>query len=329
MTWPTSTWPTSLDQLLSSPAFPMWLTLAAAAFFGVIVLITLVRAERSVANGALTVITLLAVGIAVTSTMREFDAANHAGAGDARSGPQPTIALPALACVDDLAGDLVLSNCEKPLFGSADSTAAAVSYAAAMITRLTATGDVATANKAMTPDLLALRRAVERDHYGLMAYVLLTRDHCTPSDCAAFRAVTDRQQLAGNMEARTYEGLVTRYAPQWNAPPQQAQQAGGLLAGLASTIPTGKPTNADFPSAASTPPISIMTPEPTASTPRPAAPTAAATAGAAPAPAVRSPPPAVAASHAQAPAKKTAAPKPKPPATTPEAAETPPAAEQQ
>ncbi|MET0219875.1 MAG: hypothetical protein ABW213_04380, partial [Tardiphaga sp.] len=167
------TWPTSLDQLWSSPASPMWLTLAAAAFFGVIVLITLVRAERSVANGALTVITLLAVGIAVTSTMREFDTANRSGAGDAHYGARPAVALPALACVDDLAGDLVLSNCEKTLYGSADSAAAAVSYAAAMITRLTAAGDIATANKAMTPDLLALRRAVERDRYGLMGYVLL------------------------------------------------------------------------------------------------------------------------------------------------------------
>jgi len=52
-------WATSLDQLWRSPAFPMWLTLAAAGFFAVIVLITLLRAEKSVANGALTVITLL------------------------------------------------------------------------------------------------------------------------------------------------------------------------------------------------------------------------------------------------------------------------------
>jgi hypothetical protein len=307
----------------------MWLTLAAAAFFGIIVLITLVRAERSVANGALTVITLLAVGIAVTSTTREFDAAKRSGAGEMRTGTQATVALPALACLDDLAGDLVLSNCEKVLYGSADSTAAAVSYAAAMITRLTATGDVAAANKSITPDLLALRRAVERDRYGLMGYVLLTRDHCTPSDCAAFRSVSDRQQLVNNMEGRTYEGLVTRYASQWNALPPQVPQPAGLLAGLAPSAPTGKPTNAEFPSAASTPPVSIMTPEPTASTSRSVAPAAAAGAASA-APAVRPPPPVVT-SHAPAPAKKTAAPKPKPPATTqqaaPEAAEAPPASE--
>ena len=54
-------WAATLDQLWHSPAFPMWLTLAAAAFFALIVLVTLLRAEKSVANGALTVITLLAV----------------------------------------------------------------------------------------------------------------------------------------------------------------------------------------------------------------------------------------------------------------------------
>jgi hypothetical protein len=320
-------WPTSLDQLWSSPASPMWLTLAAAGFFALITLITLMRAERSVANGALTVITLLAVGIAVASTSREPDSAARADGGNARAMPSP--ASPSLACLDDLAGDLVLQNCEKAVYGSAESTAAAVSYAAAMITRLTAAGDVATANKSMTPDLLALRRAVERDRYGLMAYVLLARDRCTPSDCVAFRSVADRQQLVNNMEGRTYEGLVTRYASQWNVLPAQAaaQPATGLLAGATPNTPTGKPTNAEFPSASSTPPVSIMTPEPTASATRSLAPAAAT---GAPAPAVR-PPAAVAASHAQAPAKKPAAPKPKPPATTaPAAPETPeqPAGEQ-
>ena len=50
----------------------MWLTLAAAGFFGIIVLITLLRAEKSVANGALTVITLLAIGVASAATLRGF-----------------------------------------------------------------------------------------------------------------------------------------------------------------------------------------------------------------------------------------------------------------
>ena len=294
-------WATSLDQIWRSASFPMWLTLAAAGFFGIILLITLVRAEKSVANGALTVITLLAVGIAVAATIREFGPAGRPGSAEmARSSQPMNAALPALSCIDDLAGDIVLAACEKALFGSADAAAAAVSYAASQISRLTAFGDVATANASMTPELEALRAAVERDRYGLMARVLVVRDHCTPSTCRAFRALTDSRQIVANIEERVYDSLIGRYAPMWNAPP-----APGPVATLAPTMPTGKPTNADFPSAASTPPVSIMTPEPTASTaPRTPASSPAANA---PSPSLR--PPATTASAMAAAKKKEAAPK--------------------
>ena len=65
-------WATPLEQIWHSPEFPMWAALAAAGFFALILLVILVRAERSVANGALAVITLLAVGIAVTATIRGY-----------------------------------------------------------------------------------------------------------------------------------------------------------------------------------------------------------------------------------------------------------------
>jgi hypothetical protein len=270
-------WPSSLDEIWRSPTFPMWLTLAAAGFFALILLITLLRAERSVANGALTVITLLAIGIAVAATIRGFgpDVASTA------RGPQPpqsaTAALPGLSCIDDLAGETVLAACEKTLFGSADAAAAAVSYAATRITQLASFGDVLTANKNMTPELATLRRSVERDRYGLMAYVLSARDRCQPGECAAYRLLTDHNQIAANMDERVYEGLILRYSPSWNAP---ATPPAAATAALPPSFPTGKPTNAEFPSAASTPPVNIMTPEPTtaAAPPAPRPPAAAANA---------------------------------------------------
>jgi hypothetical protein len=249
-------WTTSFDQLWRSPTFPMWLTLAAAGFFGIILLITLLRAEKSVANGALTVITLLAIGIAVAATMRTFGPGDRAGSGETRSLQQTGAVLPALSCIDDLAGETVLAACEKALFGSAESVAAGVSYAGSQITRLTAFGDAAVANKNLTYELLTLRRAIERDRYGLMAPVLMARDQCTPAQCAAFRALTDSHQIVVNMAERTYDALISRYAPSWNAP------AAAPVAALLSSVPTGKPTNADFPTAASTPAVNIMTPEP-------------------------------------------------------------------
>src|SRR5579872_2362564 len=100
----------SLDQIWRSPTFPMWVTLAAAAFFAVVALITLLRAEKSVANGALTVITLLAVGIAVAATARGSGSAGHPS-GETRSSQGLNAALPALSCIDGLAGDAVLAAC--------------------------------------------------------------------------------------------------------------------------------------------------------------------------------------------------------------------------
>jgi hypothetical protein len=289
-------WANALDQIWRSPAFPMWLTLAAAGFFGVIGIVTLLRAEKSVANGALTVITLLAIGIAAATTTRDFGSGDLATANDANSASPGTAAIPALSCIDDLAGEVVLTACEKVLFGSSESAAAALSYAARRITRLIEFGDVAAAKNEMTPELEALRHAVQHDRYGLMAQVLVVRDHCTPTDCAAFRSLTDRRRIVANMEERTYDNLIARYSATWSNPTAPAVAP---VAALIPGVPTGRPTNAEFPSAASTPPVSIMTAEPPSAAPRPAAPTANA-----PSAAPRPSPPAVAA------AKKQAAPKP-------------------
>ena len=304
-------WTSSLDQIWRSATFPMWLTLAAAGFFGLVLLITLLRAEKSVANGALTVITLLAIAVAAAATIRGFYFGSRLASADVRSA-QPVVAAPAaLACIDDLAGDAVLNACEKVLFGSADFAAAAVAYAASQITRLTSLGDLATAERNTSTELQALRRAIERDRYGLMAYVLAARDHCTPASCAAFRSLGTSQQIASNMDEHLYENLITRYAPSWNAPAPSNTVAGA--GALPPSFPTGKPTNAEFPSAANTPPISIMAPEP-ASKPPPSA-AAAATTAAPPA----SPRSAPSASPAPPPAakKQAIAKRPPPPAPVP------------
>jgi hypothetical protein len=277
-----SAFATSLDQLWRLPTFPMWLTLAAAGFFAIILLLTLVRAEKSVANGALTVITLLAIGIAVAATIRGFGPGGSGASRNSELSPQFNVSLPALSCIDDLAGESVETACEKTLFGSAESAAAAVSYAAGRLSRLVAFGNIVAASKNMTPELDALRRSVERDRYGLFAYVLVSRDRCKPSDCAAYQSLTDHNQIAANMVEQSYDGLIARYSPSWNAPAATAALApssGATVAAVPQPSPgaSGKPTTADFPSAASIPPVNIMTPEPTIPAPPAsrAAPTAA------------------------------------------------------
>lgn len=283
----------------------MWVALAAAGFFGLIVPITLLRADRSAANTALTITTLLAVGVAVAATIGGNGSAGRAPYMETRPASAVGSSLPALACLDDLAGDTVLSACEKALFGSAESVAAAVSYVASQLERLTSYGDVASANKNMNADLAALRRAVERDRYGLVAQVLTENYRCTPMDCPAFRLFSNRRQVMANMEAHAFDSVVARYAASWNmaaatatgpavaglgpAPGTTLGPAPGTTSGpalatpLGPTLLTGKPTNADFPTAASTPPVSIMNPEPGPGQPRSAPPATAAAAIAPPA----------------------------------------------
>ena len=313
----------------------MWLAIAAAGFFGIVVLVALLRAEKSVANAALAMIALLAIGGAATVLLRngppELTGSRTTGSGDVAGLMQQ----PALACVDDLAGETVLAACEKLLFSSPDTVAAAVTYTSARISRLVAAGDVSSANKAMTPELDRLRRSIERDRYGLVAYVLASRDQCRPGECAAYQSLTDHNLIAANMDEKLYETQIQRYAPSWNSAPA-ANAAPPPLAALAPTMPTGKPTNADFPTSASIPPVNIMTPEPpagaapaAASKPAPTAKPVATAAKPASAAAAKPmpppnpfPPPAVAA-NAQAaapgvPAKKPPAPpKPKPTAAPP------------
>ncbi|SRR5579871_194560 len=316
-------WASSLDSVWRSPTFPMWLTLAAAGFFGILVLFTLLRAEKSVANGALTVITLLAVGIAVAATIRGFGPLSGNTLDENRSLPEMSAASPAMSCADDMAGDAVLTACEKVLFGSPDQVAAAVSRTASQLDRLVALGDVAVAERSMTPELKTLRRTLEHDRYGLVAQVLFARDHCTPSDCAAFRVLTDNRQILVNMDNHLYDLLVARYAPSWNAPPP----VGVPVAALGPSIPSGRPTNADFPSASSIPPVSIMTAEPGTGTKppaeRPASPAANAQA-AAPRPAQEPAKPVPPAVKKQAAQKQP--PKPPTPISPPPTAPPPPAA---
>jgi hypothetical protein len=312
-------WTSSVDQIWRSASFPMWLTLAAAGFFALVLLITLLRAERSVANGALTVITLLAIAVAVAATIRGF------GPGSSTASPAGQVAtvspsLPALSCIDDLAGETVLAACEKVLFGSAESTAAAISYAASQITRLTSLGDADTINRNLTPEVEALRRAVERDRYGLIAYVLVARDHCSPASCPPLRSLSNNRQILSNMDDRVYEGFVMRHSASWGAPPAAPT---GALAAIppGANVPTGRPINIDFPSAASTPPVNIMTPEPGGPGSAAPPPRVATPAAGTPAPRAAAPP----APKKQAPPKAARAPIPITPPTSPAPTSPPPA----
>ena len=285
----------NLPDFWHSSNLPLVILLAAVVLFSLAFIIALVRTRRPLAIGAVVVIVLLAVGLVATGLMQDSAARQQSVAVAA---PKDFAASPALACLDELAGEVVAAGCERAVFASAEATAAAVSYTAAQMFRLKSYGDVAAADRAMTPTLRALRRAVERDRFGMVAHVLATRDECTLSKCAFFASLTNTAQIANNMNERVYDALVAKHAAAWGQiVPLSSSSAGppsaaALVPGEPER-PTGKPVSGDFPSSASIPPISIMAPEPaTASVPaKPAEPAHAAPKAAAPKAAAKKPAP--------------------------------------
>ena len=282
-------WAASLSNFWHSTNWLMWLAIIAAAIVVVVVVVAIFRSEWSLGKSGVLAVSVLAIGIgafvlmirgksppeqtAMSATSAPEKRPVTAGNNFAFQTPLPAL-LPALACLDGIAGESVESACERALFATADSTAAAVSYTAAQITRLSSLGGAAAADKIMTPDLKALRRMLERDRYGLAAQVLMTRDGCTSASCPFFGSLTDTVQITGNMNERLYDGLVGRYAPLWNAPAPTPAAPNPPVAALGPPSgPQGKPLSGDFPSASSIPPVNIMTPEPeaqgTQSNPRP------------------------------------------------------------
>jgi hypothetical protein len=182
-----------------------------------------------------------------------------------------------LACLDSMAGENVEAACEKALFAAPAIVAAASSYVAA---RLALLSDIVAYTKAggnLDLVLLPLRHSLEADRFGFVAHVLALHDGCTSGHCATLALLRDAERVRANLSAQPLDRYVERYMPTWGqppdtplaeaAPPTTAALPASQLAGPNQAGPGQKKIviDADFPSAASIPAVSIMNPEPKAS----------------------------------------------------------------
>jgi hypothetical protein len=203
----------------------------------------------------------------------------------------------ALACLDAVAGENVDGACEKALFASAATVAAASSYAAA---RLELLSDMAAYVKHGGRDidgaLVPLRHSLETDAYGFVARALAVRDGCTSQNCKALDLLRDPSRVRANLSGQTLDRYLDRYLTVWALQPDGPAPVADAATQSQPTYQPGGPgprktVNIDFPTAASIPAVSIMNPEPgTKPTPAPAS-AAANPNPQAPAAAAASPPP--------------------------------------
>jgi hypothetical protein len=164
-----------------------------------------------------------------------------------------------LACLDALVGESVEAACEKSLFASPATVAAASAYVGAQLTLL---ANMAAFGHGAEPQAMTaqLRRALETDRFGFVAYVLAIRDGCTAQNCKALALFHDGSRVRTNLTTAALERYLEHYAAAWTTAPEVpvAEAAPAPSAGQ----PPRKPVNIDFPSAASIPAVSIMNPEP-------------------------------------------------------------------
>jgi hypothetical protein len=269
-----------MNGLLSTPlVLPASIAGALAALFVVLAVLAVLALRRTGAAGLqrllLSVAGLAISALAVIAVLDRLALAQQAAGRRAllqRNAELDVSAVApgsALACLDGGAGEAVENACEKAVFATPQSAAAAVAYIGARLSLLAAAAEFAQrGDPGPLAAFSAARRALELDRYGVAAHVLATRDGCTAERCPAFAILRDAGALKANLKAEAFDGYVARYASAWNKsepvaekqPPAAAPMADAPEAPAASHQPVS--SRYDFPSAASIPPVSIMNAEP-------------------------------------------------------------------
>ena len=254
----------------------IWSLAAAAA--AVIVFLCVLAAHRAgwtrtistLAQGSVVVLALI-LGWALLERMAMSDRADERRALEARAAALTAGAIvpgSALGCLDATAGEIVIEACEKALFATPETVAAAVSYVGARLTLLADAVDFSNRGDGSYDQAVAeLRRAAERDRYGFVAHVLAKRDNCTADKCNALGLLQDPTWVMSNLKERTFDIHTARHAASWKvAPPVAAGPASDATASIPAPVRTfpGMPMRPsfNFPSATSIPPVSIMNNEP-------------------------------------------------------------------
>jgi hypothetical protein len=246
----------ALKELLSNPP-----VLGALAAVLVVLVVLAVMRAGVVRRLLLSVAVLSVVSVVVSVILDRMAQDDRAAERRALTQRYAELSVQALAPGSTLA-------CEKTVFAGPQTTAAAVAYMAA---RLALLADGLTFARERDPDfavsLSGLRRSIELDRFGLAAHVLAVRDGCTAEQCAAFALLKNSDVIKANLKAQVFNQYVSRYAADWSksAPVAEKPAPAVPVASVPEPRAPAKapvPSQYEFPSAASIPPVSIMNAEP-------------------------------------------------------------------
>jgi hypothetical protein len=263
-------WLPGLDPTTATFTLPLWLAGVAAALFLVLIVIAVIRAGVTEFGGMVfrVAVILIAVVFGWTYITRtaDRDRADERRALDSRATELIARAIApgsAIACLEAANTETVEGSCERAVFASPETVAAATAYIGARLSLLADAHEFqARRDQTYETQLGSLRRTIAADRYGLASQVLAARDGCTADACEAFSFVYDDKKLRANMRDRLFDITIARYAANWPTRTRPIASTTPSSPVTSSTPITPPGPNVQFPSSQSIPPVSIMTAEP-------------------------------------------------------------------
>jgi hypothetical protein len=240
-----------------------------AALFVALVVIAVIRAGLT-EFGSMTfrvavIVIAVVFGWTYISRTGEHDRAEERRALDQRAADLVGRAIAPgspVACLEATNTETVEGSCERVVFASAESVAAATAYISARLSLLADAHEyTARRDQSYEAQIAGLRRTIAADRFGLASQVLSVRDGCTADACDAFGLVYDDKKLRANMKDRLFDITVGRYAVSWPARSSRPVVSSSGPAGGGTPLNPPGP-NVQFPSSQSIPPVSIMSAEP-------------------------------------------------------------------
>jgi hypothetical protein len=262
-----------VDAATGTLTIPIWAAGAVSAVLLALVVLAIGRAGVATSINVLFRVAVVAIALSAGWLyIQRMDRQEHTA--EIRSLDERSAALlaravapgSALSCLDELAGETVEAACEKAVFASPETVAAAVNYVAAQLALLADRERAGHGDATFAPLLAAL----ETDRFGIVAHVLAQHHDCTAANCGPLTWLVDPSHVLANLRDRTFDEQVAKFAAAWNSPARAARD-GAATAELPHSGPASVVVSPhyDFPSSQSIPPVNIMAPEPLA--PRPGA----------------------------------------------------------
>src|SRR5437660_1831583 len=257
-------WVPGLDLASGTFTVPLWVVGVVAALFVALIVIAVIRAGLNEFGGLVfriaVIIIAVVFGWSYVHRSGERDRADERRALDQRAADlvgRAVAPCSAIACLEATNTETVEGACERAVFASPETVAAATAYVSARLSLLADAHEyTARRDQSYESAIAGLRRTIGADRYGLASQVLSVRDGCTADACDAFGLVYDDKKLRANMKDRLFDITVGRYAVNWptRTRPLASSSSGGPV------TPPGP--NVTFPSSQSIPPVSIMNSEP-------------------------------------------------------------------